>query len=95
MKINGNLPSNIGKLYQTYQTQNEPTSKKTGGNTVEQDRLQLSEQGKKIHDLIKKTKDLPEIREEKIAKIKDEIANNTYQVSAQQLADKMLSLGNE
>jgi len=95
MKINGSLPSNIGKLYQAYQTKNEQTTKKTGANTVEQDNLQLSEQAKKIHELIKETKDLPEIREEKITRIKEEIANNTYKVSAQQLADKMLSLGKE
>lgn len=95
MRINSNYPGNVGKIYQSIQTQAEQTDKKTTVKNVEQDSLQLSEQAKKIHELIKETKDLPEIREEKIAKIKEAIANNTYSVSAQQLATKILSSGQE
>jgi negative regulator of flagellin synthesis FlgM len=99
MKINGNPPANVGKLYQAYQVQTEPTGKKTEANVTETetetDNLQLSEQAQKIHELIKEAKDLPDIREEKIARIKAEIASNTYNVTPQQLAAKMLSEGNE
>jgi len=95
MRINSNYPGNVGKIYQTIQTQAEQTEKKSTVKNIEQDSLQLSEQAKKIHDLIKETKDLPEIREEKIAKIKEAIANNTYKVTAQQLAAKMLTSENE
>lgn len=98
MKINSNMPGNIAKLYQSYQTnqtQTEQTGKKSGASVVESDSVQLSPQAVKISDLIKETKDLPEVREEKIARIKGEIANNTYSVSAQQLAAKMLSSENE
>lgn len=95
MRINSNVPGNVGKIYQTIQNQAEQTEKKPAIKNIEQDSLQLSEQAKKIHELIKETKDLPEIREEKIAKIKEALANNTYTVSAQQLATKMLSSGQE
>lgn len=95
MKINGSIPGSIGKLYQSYQIQAEQTEKRSGSGMVEQDKLQLSEQAKKIHELIKETKDLPEIREEKIARIKEQIINNTYDISPAKVAAKMLSDENE
>jgi negative regulator of flagellin synthesis FlgM len=91
MKITSNPSNNIAKLYQTNQSQSEKTDKKAGLDSIEQDHLHLSEQAKKIHELITETKDLPDIRAEKIARIKGEIANKTYSVSAQQLAAKMLA----
>ena len=95
MKIEGNSPVNIGKLYKTYQNQSEKTEKKPVVNTVEQDSLQLSDQAKQIHQLIKEAKDLPEIREDKIAKIKAQITDNTYNIPSSKVAAKMLSLGKE
>jgi negative regulator of flagellin synthesis FlgM len=95
MKITSNPSNNIAKLYQTQQAQFEKSGKKTGSGSIEQDSLQLSDQAKRIHELITTTKDLPDIREEKIARIKDEIANKTYRVSAEQLAAKMLSTDQE
>jgi len=91
MKITSNPSNNIAKMYQTYQSQSEKTEKKAGSGSIEQDNLQLSEQAQKIHKLITETRDLPDVREEKIARIKEEIANKTYSVTAQQLAAKMLS----
>jgi len=98
MKINSNMPGNIAKLYQSNkpdQTQAEQIGRKSEAKAVQSDSVQLSEQAQKINELIKEAKDLPEIREEKIARIKAEVANNTYHVSAQQLAAKMLASENE
>lgn len=95
MKINSNPLSNIGKIYQAYQTQSANLNKKAGDGAIEKDNLQISEQARKIHELIKEAKDLPELREEKIARIKAEIANHTYNVTPQQLAAKMLSADKE
>lgn len=97
MKINGNAPGNITKLYQSNQTQIETSKKKDGVNAieVEGDSVKLSDQAVKINELMQKTNELPEVREEKIARIKAELNNNTYHVSAQQLAAKMLSAEDE
>jgi negative regulator of flagellin synthesis FlgM len=95
MKITSNPSNNIAKLYQTQQTQFEKNEKKAGSGSIGQDSLHLSDQAKKIHELITTTKDLPDIREEKIAQIKDQLANKTYSVTAQQLAAKMLSTDKE
>lgn len=98
MKISNDIFNNIAKLYKSYPTNQTPadqTEKNSAANAAKSDSVQLSEQARKISELIKEAKDLPEIREEKIARIKEEIANNTYKVSAQQLAAKMLSSENE
>ncbi len=94
MRISSNVPGNVAKIYQTYQTQTGQTETISGTKFAEQDTVQLSDQAKAIHELIKSTKDLPDIREEKVAQIKDAITNNTYNVTPQQLAAKMLSSEN-
>jgi negative regulator of flagellin synthesis FlgM len=90
MRISSNAPGNVGKLYQTNQTQAAQTELKSGAKPVAHDSVQLSDQAKAIHEMIKETKDLPDIRQDKVAQIKNAITNNTYNVSAQQLAAKML-----
>ncbi|SMB82838.1 anti-sigma-28 factor, FlgM family [Desulfonispora thiosulfatigenes DSM 11270] len=89
MKITGNIPKNIGNIYQ--KQQKAAPTKKTAETDVKKDSLELSNEAKKISELVQKTKDFPEIREEKIKEIKEQIKNNTYQVSPEQLAAKMLS----
>jgi negative regulator of flagellin synthesis FlgM len=90
MKITSNPSNNIAKLYQSQQTQFERAEKAGDTTAAKHDSLQLSDQAKRIHELISTTKDLPDVREEKIAQIKAELANQTYNVSAAQLAAKML-----
>lgn len=84
MKINNN--GYVARIYQNYQKADQVSKK----SQVKSDNIQLSESAREISKLIKETKNLPEIREEKIARIKAEIQNGTYHVTAQQLAAKML-----
>ena len=54
------------------------------------DRVDLSKKAsdiKKINDIIQKT---PNVREEKVAFLKEKIASGNYQVSGRKIADKML-----
>lgn len=94
MRISSN-PAYVSQLYQINQTQSGQADVKPTEKVTQSDSVQLSDQAKAIHDLMKEYKELPDVREEKIAKIKESITNNTYNVSAQQLAAKMLSSGNE
>jgi len=91
VKINNNPSNNIAKLYQTQQIRTDNKEIKSGSDPVESDNLQLSEQARQIHELIKETRDLPEVREEKIARIREQISNNTYNISPSQVAAKMLA----
>ena len=54
------------------------------------DRVALSPQAEQIREATGLIRSIPDVREEKIARIKGEIEQNTYKVDAQKLADKML-----
>ncbi len=90
MKINSNIPKNLSKIYQ--KQQNEVINNKKEKKIVEQDRIELSSQAEKIKKMVEMTKDLPEIRKEKVEEIKAQIAENKYDVSAKDLAEKMLKI---
>jgi len=54
-------------------------------------KTELSPEDKKIVD--KALKDTPDVRAEKIAEIKEKIANGTYNIDSKTLADAMLKKG--
>ena len=64
---------------------------------MEEDKVILSQEGKKIQEAKKLMDSIPDIREEKVAKIKAQIQNGTYHVEEKKLAAKMIkeSLLNE
>jgi len=64
---------------------------------MEEDKVVLSQEAKKIQEAKKLMDSIPDIREEKIAKIKAQIENGTYQVEEKKLAAKIVkeSLLNE
>ena len=64
---------------------------------MEEDKVVLSQEAKKIQETKKLMDSIPDIREEKVAKIKAQIENGTYQVEAKKLAAKIVkeSLLNE
>jgi flagellar biosynthesis anti-sigma factor FlgM len=95
MRISSNNPAYVSQLYQINQVQAEQADVKATEKTTGNDSVQLSDQAKAIHDLMNEYKNLPDIRDEKVAQIKESITNNTYNVTAQQLAAKMLTSGNE
>jgi negative regulator of flagellin synthesis FlgM len=88
MKINGSIPKNLSKIYQKQQNSIKENIK--GRKKFEQDKIELSPQAEKINKLIEMTKEIPEIRKEKVEEIKAQIAENKYDVSAKELAEKML-----
>ena len=64
---------------------------------MEEDKVVLSQEAKKIQEAKKLMDSIPDIREEKIAKIKAQIEDGTYQVEEKKLAAKIVkeSLLNE
>ena len=64
---------------------------------MEEDKVVLSQGAKKIQEAKKLMDSIPDIREEKVAKIKAQIENGTYQVEEKKLAAKIVkeSLLNE
>ncbi len=94
LKIDG-VPGNIARIYQTNQNKADGAVRKNPIDPSQFDSVELTDQAQRIHALVKETNGLPEIREEKIARIKSEIANGTYNVTPEQVAAKMLAADKE
>ena len=64
---------------------------------MEEGKVILSQEGKKIQEAKKLMDSIPDIREEKVAKIKAQIQNGAYHVEEKKLAAKIIreSLLNE
>ena len=71
--------------------------KNAANQVVKEDKVVLSQEAKRVQEAKKLMESIPDIREEKIAKIKAQIENGTYQVEEKKLAAKMIkeSLLNE
>lgn len=54
------------------------------------EQIDLSAKAKGIQKTLETVQTSPDIRSEKVAEIKNQIANNTYQVDSQALAEKIL-----
>ena len=57
----------------------------------EKDSVTISEHGKDFQSVLKAIKDSPEVREDKVNRIKSQIENGTYNVSAEEIANKMVN----
>ncbi len=88
MKIYNN--SNVSKAMRIY---NKTATKKTDNvKDVKEteDKLQLSEKAKEFQVAMKAFKNLPEIREDLVNELKDKIQQGTYNVTGEEVADKII-----
>ena len=63
----------------------EPAGQATGG-----EHIALSAKAKGIQKALETVQTLPDIRSEKVAEIKNQIASNSYRVDSEALAEKIL-----
>lgn len=95
MKINGTDLQSVLNVYQSNQaqvkqTQIEDRSQASPEAVVQQDRLDLSQQGQAIADAQRAIKAVPDIRESLVEKIRNEVENGTYNVDQQKSAEGIL-----
>lgn len=94
MRINSNMMSGMDTLEQTSRAKNvEKTSAEQQQQTsgVESDNVTISEKGKDVSEMTRTLKSMPEVRADKIADLKERIANGTYNVSARDVAAKIVN----
>lgn len=83
MKINQvNQINRIGAAYQAYQKNTELTKKDDSKKKLQQDHVELSSEAQQQ---IQKDRDV------KIEHLKNQIANGTYKVDSEKIAEKLLS----
>lgn len=59
--------------------------------SVTADAVVISGKGKEVSFIARSLKDLPDVREDKVAELKARIANGTYDVSGRAIAEKIVS----
>lgn len=85
MRIDG-----INRIHEAYRAQSVANKPKVNEIT-KKDEVALSETAKDFQTILSKLKDVPEVREDKVEAIKKQIQAGTYNVKAEDVADKMLS----
>ena len=68
----------------------EPTSDQPEKQQVKADTVELSDMGKRVQEAHSQLETIPDIREDKVAQLKEQVENGTYEVDAEKVADKML-----
>ena len=79
----------VDKILQVYNTQSikkVESSKKNG----KKDEVKLSNKAMEYQIAVNSLKDVPEIRKDKVDKIKEEISTGTYKVDGKKIVEKMM-----
>jgi flagellar biosynthesis anti-sigma factor FlgM len=95
MKIDGTDLQSVLNVYQSNQAQAKPTqaedrSQESTETVVQQDRLDLSQQGQAIADAQRAISAVPDVRESVVEEIRNEVENGTYTVDQQKTAEGIL-----
>ncbi len=62
-------------------------------NAEQNDTVSLSDEAKLLASALQEAQNTPEIRQEKVASLKEQIENNTYQANPKAIATKMVDEG--
>lgn len=86
-----NFPVNL-EIYKNIKDKEKTdySSKQASGEIPGEDKVVLSSKARENQEAKKILNSLPEIREEKVAYLKNEIRNGTYQIKGEKIAVKML-----
>ena|SRR3990172_862171 len=94
MVIPSQLPTEVSRAYQDRATSLAPLATPapttSRGTRTKKDQVVLSPEVQELQRLLKAVKELPDVREERVAFIREQIQNGTYQISDAALASKLL-----
>ncbi|ABO50948.1 putative anti-sigma-28 factor, FlgM [Desulforamulus reducens MI-1] len=88
MKINGYKPT--GEVFKAYQQNKVDKNKSNKASQPAADSVQLSHEAKFKKEIENTLKELPEVREDIVNKLKKEIQAGTYKPDAHKIADGIL-----
>lgn len=88
MKIDGSSMSSIGSIQATNRvTSLSPKATLLGQG---QDGIKVSDKGQIYQSLLQKVKEIPEVRQDRIREITDQINKGEFKIDAQAIAGKLL-----
>ena len=94
MRIDNNMMSGMDTLEQTSRKKNVEkvsANDKQNSSVVESDEVSISEKGKDVSEMTRTLKDMPDVRADKVADLKERIANGTYNISGKDIASKIIN----
>ena len=87
MKIFNN--PNINRVTELY-NRNKRATERVKHISTPKDQIEISAKAKDFQVAMKAFKKLPDVREDKVAEIKEKIQNNNYNVSGKEIAHKII-----
>jgi negative regulator of flagellin synthesis FlgM len=82
---------NVPGVLKAYNQKKIQPTAKTGGVESKRDEMQVSSEAQLMNKILQKAKSAPEIREEKVKELKNALKQGNYNVSAEDVAQKMLN----
>ncbi len=90
MKIADNTLITLDTYIKNTKNKVNDVSRKASGEVVFQDRIELSDKAKEIQEAKKLLGAVPDIREEKVSRIKALVEDKTYEIDPEKIAIAML-----
>ena len=92
MEISNENPAKINPYVNQLQQQNKAAdgSEKNHSEAAKGDRVALSDTALEMQKARQALKEIPDVRDDKVAALKESIDNGTYEINADKIADRML-----
>jgi negative regulator of flagellin synthesis FlgM len=92
MEINGNQGVGIDAYVNQVQDKNkvETPDNKTEKSTANADTVVISDAAKRIQEARRQLDEIPDVREDKVTELRNQIQNGTYEINADKIAGKMI-----
>ena len=85
-----NQTNEIIQQYKANEKADAGSDKQVSGNVVPEEKVTLSTKARDVQRVKEAVDKLPDVREEKVQEIKDQIDQGTYSVSGDKIAEKMV-----
>lgn len=83
-----------GEIIHLYKTNSQPTANTdkqiNGTASVPEEKVSLSAQARDVQNIKKAIEELPDVRQEKVDALKEQIHQGTYDVNGEKVAQKMI-----
>ena len=95
MEINGNQGIGIDAYVNQVQDKNKvgTPDNKPENSVKKSDTVVISDAAKRVQEARNQLNDIPDVREEKVTELRNQIQNGTYQIDADKVAGKMIKEG--
>jgi negative regulator of flagellin synthesis FlgM len=92
MEINGNQGIGIDAYVNQVQDKNKvgAPDNRAEQSAVKADTVVISDAAKRIQEARKQLDEIPDVREDKVSQLRNQIQNGTYEINADKIAGKMI-----